>query len=489
MLSMGLLVTIADTIIVNVAIPTLQRELEASSSALQWIVDAYILVLAGLVLTMGSMADRFGRKRWMQIGLIILGLSNIFGAYSQNTEQLIAARALMGFGAAMIMPSTLSIIVDVFPREERARAIGIWAGIAAISVPLGLIIGGALLENFWWGSIFLFNVPIIAVSVLAGAFLISESRLDVPPKIDLIGVALSVSALSILIFALIDAPSRGWLDPLTIGLFVGAFILGSLFIVYELRSSHPMLDIRLFKNARLASGAGANALGSVAFIGFLFIFTQYLQFARGFSPLEAGLGLVPRVLRFFTGTVLAPRLMARLGTKVVAAGALTLVAAMLVGISFVQTGTDYWLIGAVLSFLGLGLSHMFVASTDAMMGAVPEGNSGLGSAINNLTRQVGGAMGVAVLGSLLTSIYSKKITSAVTELPRELAATARDNVSAAVQAAASLEGEAGDALRDAAGIAFMDGFGIAMLTAAGAALAGALLLLRFMPARDLPSSR
>ena len=286
MLSMGLLVTIADTIIVNVAIPTLQRELEASSSALQWIVDAYILVLAGLVLTMGSMADRFGRKRWMQIGLVILGLSNIFGAYSQNTEQLIAARALMGFGAAMIMPSTLSIIVDVFPREERARAIGIWAGIAAISVPLGLIIGGALLENFWWGSIFLFNVPIIAVSVIAGAFLISESRLDVPPKIDLIGVVLSVSALSILIYALIDAPSRGWLDPLTIGAFVVAFLIGGLFIVYELRSSHPMLDIKLFKNARLASGAGANALGSVAFIGFLFIFTQYLQFARGFPHLR-----------------------------------------------------------------------------------------------------------------------------------------------------------------------------------------------------------
>ena len=483
---MGLLVTIADTVIVNVAIPTLQRELDASSSALQWIVDAYILVLAGLVLTMGSLADRLGRKRWMQIGLIVLGLSSIFAAYSESTGQLIAARALMGVGAAMIMPSTLSIIVDVFPREERARAIGIWAGIAAISVPLGLIIGGALLENFWWGSIFLFNVPIIAVAVLAGAFLITESRLDVPPKIDLIGAALSVSALCILIFAVIDAPSRGWLDPLTVGLLVAAFGLGGLFAGYELRSSHPMLDIRLFRNARLASGAGANALGSVAFIGFLFIFTQYLQFARGFSPLEAGLGLIPLVLGFFAGTILAPRLMARLGTKIVAAGALTVVAAMLIGLSFVQAGTDYWLIGAELSFLGLGLSNMFVASTDAMMGAVPEGNSGLGSAINNLTRQVGGAMGVAVLGSLLTSIYSKKITSAVTQLPGELAAAARDNVGAAVQAAASLEGAAGDALIDAARIAFMDGFGIAMLTGAGAALAGALLLVRFMPARDLP---
>ena len=370
-LSISLLITVVDTIIVNVAIPTLQRELDASSSALQWIVNAYILVLAGLLLTMGSLVDRTGRKRGMQTGLIVLGLSSVFAAYSQNPGQLIAARALMGIGAAMILPSTLSIIVDVFPRQERPKAIGIWAGIAAISVPLGLLVGGALLDHFWWGSVFLFNLPIVALAFISGAFLVPESRHPMPPRIDPVGAILSVSALSILIYALIDAPSRGWLDPLIIGEFVVAIGLGSIFVAYELRSNHPMLDIRLFRNPRLSSGAGANTLGSVALIGFLFILTQYFQFVRGYTPFETGLAIMPLVFGFIVGTRSAPRLVAAIGTKVVAAGALALIASVLVGLSFLQIDTTYWLIGIQLGFLGLGLSNMFIASTDAMMGAVP----------------------------------------------------------------------------------------------------------------------
>ena len=319
---------------------------------------------------MGSLADRIGRKRGMQTGLVVLGISTVLAAYSQNTGQLIAARAVMGIGAAMILPSTLSIIVDVFPRQERAKAIGIWAGIAAISVPLGLLIGGALLDQFWWGSVFLFSVPVVVLALIAGAFLVPESRHHIPPRMDPIGAVLSVSALSILIYSFIDASSRGWLDPLIIGGFVVAVGLGSIFVAYELRSNHPMLNIRLFRNPRLASGAGANALGSVAFIGFLFILTQYFQFVRGFTPFETGLGIIPLVLGFFAGTTIAPRLVARLGTKVVAAGALILVAAFLVSLSFLQIGTPYWLIGIQLSFLGIGLSNMYVSSTDAMMGAV-----------------------------------------------------------------------------------------------------------------------
>ena len=325
-MSMGLLVTVVDTIIVNVAIPTLQRELDATSSGLQWIIDSYILVLAGMLLTMGSLADRFGRKRGILMGLVVLGVSSVLAAYSTNTPQLIASRTVMGLGAAMIMPSTLSIIADVFPREERAKAIGIWAGIAAISVPLGLVVGGALLDHFWWGSVFLFSVPIIILAIIAGVFLIPESRHETPPRIDPIGAVLSISALSLLIFALIDASSRGWLDPLIIGEFVAAVALGAIFVGYELRSTHPMLDIRLFKNPRLASGAGASALGSVAFIGFLFMLTQYFQFVRDSSPLETGLGIIPLVLGFFSGTIVAPRLVVRYGTKVVAAGALIVVA-------------------------------------------------------------------------------------------------------------------------------------------------------------------
>ena len=485
-LSIGLLITVMDTIIVNVAIPTLQRELDASSSALQWIVNAYILVLAGLLLTMGSLVDRIGRKRGMQTGLLFLGLFSVFAAYSQNPGQLIAARALMGIGAAMILPSTLSIIVDVFPRHERPKAIGIWAGIAAVSVPLGLLVGGALLDQFWWGSVFLFNLPIVALAFISCAVLVPESRHPMPPRIDPVGAVLSVSVLSILIYAFIDAPSRGWIDPLIIGEFVVAIGLGSIFIAYELRSNHPMLDIRLFRNPRLSSGAGANTLGSIALIGFLFILTQYFQFVRGYTPFETGLAIMPLVFGFIVGTRSAPRLVARYGTKLVAAGALALIASVLVGLSFLQIATAYWLIGIQLGLLGLGLSNMFIASTDAMMGAVPEANAGLGSAVNNLTRQAGGAMGVAILGSLLVSIYSRNITEAVAELPTELAVAAQDNVGAAAQVAASLGGPAGDTLEKAANIAFVDASGIALLAGAAAALVGAVLLLRFMPARDLP---
>ena len=485
-MSMGLLVTVVDTIIVNVAIPTLQRELGATSSGLQWIVDSYILVLAGMLLTMGSLADRFGRKRGILIGLIILGLSSVLAAYSANTAQLIASRTIMGLGAAMIMPSTLSIIVDVFPREERPKAIGIWAGIAAISVPLGLLVGGALPDNFWWGSVFLFSVPIIVVAVIVGVFLIPESRHEAPPRIDPIGAVLSISALSLLIYAFIDASSRGWLDPLIIGEFVAAIALGASFAVYELRSSHPMLDLRLFRNPRLASGAGAATLGSVAFIGFLFILTQYFQFVRDFSPFETGLAIIPLVLGFFFGTTIAPRLVARFGTKVVVAVALILVAVVLVTLSFFQIDTPYWVIGIQLVFLELGLSNMYISSTDAMMGAVPASSAGLGSAVNNLTRQAGGAMGVAILGSLLTSIYAKKIATAISGLPEELATAAQDNVGSAAQVAAGIGGPPGEALRNAANVAFIDASGIALLAAAGTSLAGALLLLRFMPARDLP---
>ena len=485
MLSMRLLVTVVDTIVVNVAIPTLQRELGATSSGLQWIIDSYILVLAGMLLTMGSLADRFGRKRIMLTGMVVLGISSVLAAYSANTEQLIASRTIMGLGAAMIMPPTLSIIVDVFPREERAKAIGIWAGVAAISVPLGLLVGGALLDHFWWGSVFLFSVPIVVVAVIAGIFLLPESRHATPPRLDPVGAVLSISSLSLFIYAFIDASDRGWLDPLIIGEFVVAVALGALFTVYELRSSHPMLDFKLFKNPRLASGAAATTLGSVAFIGFLFILTQYFQFVRNFSPFETGLGIIPLVLGFFFGTTVAPRLVARFGTKVVASGSLILVAVILVRLSFLGINTEYWLIGIQLVILGLGLSNLYVSSTDAMMGAVPPSSAGLGSAINNLTRQAGGAMGVAILGSLLTSIYAREIASAVSGLPEELATSAQDNVGSAAMVAAGLDGPSGDALRAAANVAFMDAAAIAMLAAAVSALAGAILLLRYMPARDV----
>ena len=297
----SLIVIVADTTIVDVAIPSLQRNLNASASGLQWIVSAYILVFAGLLLTMGSLGDRFGRKRVFQVGLVLFGVTSLAAAYSQSSGQLIAARAFMGIAAAMIMPSTLSVIIDVFPRHERAKAIAIWAASAGLGVPLGMVLGGWLLESFWWGSVFLINIPIVIAVFVAGFALVPESRDPDPRKIDVMGAILSAGSLSALIYAIIQAPERGWLDPIAVAGFAVSALIGVAFVLYELRIDHPMLDMRLFRNARLSSGSIAISLAFLSLVGLVFIMTQYLQFVRDYSPLEAGLRMLPLALGYTLG--------------------------------------------------------------------------------------------------------------------------------------------------------------------------------------------
>src|SRR6266498_2392776 len=288
-LSVSLLIIIIDDTIINVAVPTLQRELGASASALQWILDAYIVVFAGLLLTMGSLGDRFGRKRALQIGLLVFAGASVLGAYAGSASQLIAARALMGVGGALIMPSTLSVITDVFPRGERVKAIGIWTGIASLGIPLGPIVGGWLLENFWWGSVFLLNVPIAIAALAGGWILVPESRHPAPPRPDLPGLALSVVALTSLVYGIIEAPSSGWMSAAVIGSLGLAVLAGATFVLHEARAREPMLDLRLFRNPRLAWGTVAMTLAGLAIGGLAFLLTQYLQFVQGYTPLQAGL--------------------------------------------------------------------------------------------------------------------------------------------------------------------------------------------------------
>ena len=276
-LSVSLLVIALDITVLNVAIPTLQRELNASASALQWIVNAYVLVFAGLLLTMGSLGDRFGRKLSLQVGLAIFGVASLAAAFAETSGQLIAARAFQGVGGAFIMPSTLSVLVDVFPREERAKAIGIWASITALGVPMGMILSGYLLEEFFWGSVFLINIPVVVLAMLAGFVLVPESRDPEAKTIDLVGAAISMAALGTLIYTIIEAPAQGWLDPVVLGGFAASFILGAAFVWYELRVEHPMLDVRYFKNARLSAGAGSIGLAFMVMMAVMFILTQYLQ--------------------------------------------------------------------------------------------------------------------------------------------------------------------------------------------------------------------
>ena len=485
-LSMSLLIIGLDNTILNVAIPTLQREFNASATSLQWMIDAYILVFAGLLLLMGSLGDRFGRKRALQVGLLVFGLSSFIAAYAQSSDQLIAMRALMGIGGALIMPSTLSILTQVFPREERGKAIGIWAAVAGLGIGLGPVTGGLLLEYFWWGSVFFINVPIVGIALAAGTVLVPESRDPSPRALDILGAVLSISAIAALVYAIIEAPVRGWTDGLVIAGFVVGAALVAAFIAWEIRTDHPMLNLAFFRNPRFSGGAGAISIGFFALFGFVFGMTQYLQFVQGFTPLEAGLRMLPVALGMAMGAGLSHRLVHRLGsTRVVAAGLVGL-GAMFVTITFWQPDTSYLIIGVTFFLMAVSMGNVMAPSTDAVMGAVPEANAGIASAMNDVTRQVSGAFGVAVIGSVINTAYSANMDAAVAPLPPEAAEAASDSVGAATRIAAMLPDPFASSLAAAAETAFTDALGVAVLVSAGVAVCGAVLVARFLPARHLP---
>jgi EmrB/QacA subfamily drug resistance transporter len=486
-LSMSLLIIIIDDTIINVAVPTLQRELGASAAALQWIVDAYILAFAGLLLTMGALGDRFGRKRFLQLGLLVFAGASVFGAYAASASQLILARTLMGVGGAMIMPATLSVLIDVFPRQERVKAIGIWTGIASLGIPLGPIVGGWLLEQYWWGSVFLLNVPIVLVALVAGLILVPESRHPAPPRPDVPGLMLSVVALTALVYGIIEAPASGWTSAAVLGSLAVALVTGAGFVLHEARVPEPMLDLRLFGNPRLGWGTGAVTLAAFALAGLAFELTQYLQFVQGYTPLQAGMRFLPLAIGFGIAGPLSQRLVPRIGTGRTVAAALGGVAVLLWALSRAEPGTSYWLVGAALLLIGMGIGAAFVPSTDAVMAAVPEADAGLGSAINDSGRQVGAALGIGILGALTNMGYAGGIGAAVSRLDPDVAAVAKRSVGAALQVADTIGGPAGATLRQAAMTAFSDGFGLAMLAAAALMAAGAALVLRHLPSRDVPA--
>jgi EmrB/QacA subfamily drug resistance transporter len=484
-LSVSLLIIIIDDSIINVAVPTLQRQLGASATELQWIVDAYIVVFAGLLLAMGALGDRFGRKRLLQLGLVVFAGASVLGAYAGSTGQLVVARALMGVGGAMIMPSTLSVITDVFPRAERVRAIGIWTGVASLGIPLGPIVGGWLLEQFWWGSVFLLNVPIALAALAAGWLLVPESRHPSPPRPDLLGMVLSVVALASLVYGIIEAPARGWTSAAVIGSLALAVVAGAGFVLREARVREPMLNLRLFRNPRLGWGTVTTTLAGFAIGGLAFLLTQYLQFVQGYTPLQAGVRFLPLAVGFGIASPVSQRLVPRVGTTRTVALALAAVAALFAALSSVEPGTSYWLVGPALLLIGLGIGTVFVPSTDAVMAAVPGENAGLGSAINDSGRQVGAALGIGILGALANAGYRSGIDEAVTSLSPEQAAAATRSVGAALEIAVGLGGPLGPSLREAAGAAFMDGFGLAMLAGAALLAAGAAAILRWLPSHDV----
>lgn len=482
-LSLSLIIIGLDNTVLNVALPTIQRHFNASASELQWMVDAYILVYAGLLLVLGALGDRYGRKRALQVGLLLFAGFSVFAAYAQSAAQLITARALMGIGGALIMPSTLSIIVNVFPKHERGKAIGIWAGMAAVGIPLGPLLSGWLLRSYSWGSVFWINVPIALTALIIGAFLVPESRDPSAKRIDWAGALLSIGGLTALVYAIIEAPSRGWTDSLVLGGFTAAAVLLACFIIFEKKISQPMLDMNLFRNRRLSLGSGSIGIAFLALFGSIFLLTQYFQFVRGYSALSAGLRLLPFAIGMMLGSSNSHRLVRRFGVKPVITAGLVIIAVTLGTVLTLGVDTPYWILGTEIACMALGFALVMAPGSNEVMSVVPEENAGVGSALNDTVRQVGGALGVAILGSALNSVYSSHMAGQVARLPAAAAAAAQDSVGAATQIAATIGGPTGSALTHAAGQAFTDGIHVAVAVAAGFALAGAITVLAVMPSR------
>jgi len=481
-LCLSLVVIGMDNTILNVALPTLARDLAATASQLQWMVDAYILVFAGLLLTMGALGDRFGRKLALNVGLIIFAVGSVASAFSGTPNMLITARALMGVGGALIMPSTLSIITNIFPPRERGRAIGMWAGVSGLGIILGPVCGGWLLEHFWWGSVFFVNVPIVLFAMLYGWRVVPESKDPAATPLDPVGASLSVAGLVALVYGIIEAPSHGWGSSTTLGSLAIAAVFIGLFLWWEIQSEHPMLQLSFFENPRFSAASLSITLVFFAMFGSVFLQTQYLQFVLGFTPLQAGIRVMP-VATMVIAAPLSARLVERLGTKVVVASGLLVVSAALALLSTVSLASGYGLLAASIATLGVGMGLTMAPATESIMGALPLAKAGVGSAMNDTTRQVGGALGVAILGSVLSSSFGSAIAPALRGLPASAAAAARDSIGGASFVAARMGGPDGRALLQAARGAFVIGMGHAVLIAAGVALLGAVVALVFLPAR------
>ncbi|MDQ6910357.1 MAG: DHA2 family efflux MFS transporter permease subunit [Actinomycetota bacterium] len=491
-LCISLIVIVLDNTILNVAIPTLAHPsgrggLGASGSQLQWIVDAYTLVFAGLLLTAGSLGDRFGRYRFLAVGLSVFGLGSLLSAFATSATMLIATRALMGIGGAFIMPSTLSIITNVFtdPRE-RGKAIGIWAGVSALGLGVGPISGGALLEHFWWGSIFIVNVPIVIAGLVLGYFLIPESSDPSHARFDPVGAALSVLALGVLLRSVIEAPGSGWASPeIVAGFAIGGLLLAG-FLLWELRSSHPMLDLHFFEDPRFSAASGAITLVFLALYGTLFLITQYLQSVLGYSTVMAGAVLVPSALVIMVFAPLSNTWVQKLGNKVVVTAGLGIVSASLILFTTLGVSSPALQVMAVLALMGLGMANVMAPCTDSIMGSLPRAKAGVGSAVNDTTRQMGGAVGVAVFGSVMASHFSSSITSRLgSTVPAQVIESVRDNVGKAIAVAhqPGLAPDVGGRVASAAKASFVGGFHLIGLAAAGLTLLAALGVALFLPSR------
>lgn len=491
-LSLSVFMVVVDNLIINVALPTLQRELDATSTSLQWIVDSYALIFSVLLLAGGGIGDRFGRKRALQFGLVLFAIFSAFASFADSSGSLIVWRGAMGVGAALIFPATLAIITNLFIDPiERAKAIGAWSAVSGVAVAFGPVVGGFLLRYFWWGSVFLVNIPIVAFALLVGSRLIPDSRDPEVRKFDFGGLVLSMVAVGTIVFTVIESPHWGWGSAQSNSGFALGVIALVAFVVYESRRESPLLDVSFFRIARFSAATGSIGIAFFCLFGFTFLVTQYFQFVRGYDTLQAGFATIPFAVGAGVTAPFAARAALKFGTKrIVTLGLFNMCVGFLIA-SRMDQDSSYWghvIIGML--FIAHGLSLVTSPATEAVMGSLPREKAGIGSAVNDISREVGGTLGVAVVGSVFISLYSPKVVELfsvipglTSSLPTDALDAAEDSVGAAFSISQSVPESVREAVTQAVSDSFVYGFRTACLVSAVAAFAGAIATWRYLPAR------
>jgi len=483
-LVLALIVTSIDHTVINVALPRLVEDLGATAAQMQWIVAAYTIVFAGLLLTAGSLGDRFGRRRALLAGLATFLAGSALAALAPSTSVLIAARGLMGVGGALIMPTTLSIIVNAFGSPvERAKAIAVWTAAAGAGIALGPIVGGFLMRSFSWSSVFWINVPLLAAALLGALHVVPDSRDPNATRLDPVGALLSIAAVGSIVYAIIEGPASGWLSARTVAAFTFGSATTAVFLVWEMRRDDPMLDLRLFRNPAFSAASVALAMLFFAMAGTVFLQAQYLQFILAYTPLAAGFALVPAALGMLLGTGVGAHMNATLrGRITVTTGTLVAAAGVAVQAAFID-GTSYVPTGVGLLFFGLGAGIAMPAATDLIMATLPPARAGVGSAVNDTVRELGGALGVAVIGSVAATSYTSSMQSELGRFPNigePVRHLLTDNVGSALHVSGSL-GAHGAEIASAARTAFVDSMSSSLWVAVGLAVAAGVVAAVYLP--------
>ena len=480
---LSLLVVVIDNTILNTALPTLARVLHAGTSSLQWITDAYTLCFAALLIPAGALGDRYGRRRSLIAGLAVFALGSVAAAFSTGTGTLIAARVLMGLGATFVMPATLSILSAVFPPRERPQAIAAWSAVAGVGIVIGPTLGGLLLTHFWWGSVFLINVPLVALAITGVLLVVPETAEPGGHRLDSIGTLLVAIALIAIVDAIIEAPARGWTAGVTIAeAGAGLIALGG-FIWWELRAAHPLINLRIFARRAFSASAATVTVIFFALFGSLFVLTQYLQLVHGYSPLAAGVRALPFAVAMGAVSPLSPILARLVGARLVITAGMALMGIGLLDLSTAQVSTSYPPLAVAVAIMGAGMGLVMAPASTTIMSTVPSHQAGAGSAINDTIREVGGALGIAVVGSISAAAYSSRLGGALrgAHVPAAVTHAAAGSIAAADAAGSRVGGIAGSELTSAAHAAFVQAMSLGLRVAAAIALASAVAAIFALP--------